>query len=48
VSHGTDRPSDAQLRDVALTTSVANPRRTRVDAEGRPRPKPAAQRAQDD
>jgi hypothetical protein len=47
VSHGTDRTSDADPQGTTLS-SVANPRRTRVDAEGRPRPVPSVQRAQSD
>jgi hypothetical protein len=35
VSHATDRSQDTAAGDAALTT-VANPRRTRVDADGRP------------
>jgi hypothetical protein len=47
MTHGTDRPTDALPREITLST-VANPRRTRVDAEGRPEPTPAAQRTQGD
>ena len=42
VNHGTDRPADTMTTaDPALST-VANPRRTRVDEEGRPVPAPPA------
>jgi type IV secretory pathway protease TraF len=37
VTSGTDRATDAQTGEITLNT-VANPRRTRVDAEGRPLP----------
>ena len=45
----TDRPTDPRPREISLTT-VANPRRTRVDADGRPEPVPvpAAQRSSSD
>lgn len=41
MTHGTDQSSDTDTgtRDVTPTT-VANPRRTRVDADGRPEPVP--------
>ena len=41
-----DRPTDPHPRPREITlTTVANPRRTKVDADGRPEPVPAAQRS---
>lgn len=37
MTNGTDRAADTQTGEITLNT-VANPRRTRVDAEGRPLP----------
>jgi hypothetical protein len=50
VSHGTDSSTDAETRDAVTVTktSVANPRRTQLGADGRPQPKPAAKRTRRD
>ena len=37
MTDGTDRATDAHTGEITLI-SVANPRRTRVDADGRPLP----------
>ena len=43
----TDRSADVRAHEITLTT-VANPRRIRVDADGRPEPVPAARPSEQD
>ena len=47
MTQGTDQSIDTDSRGITLST-VANPRRTRVDAHGRPEPVAATQRATQD